>query len=144
MHVPRHLLLSCALMAVLLAESLTGSAGASDTAEEGRPRILLRKRRTTDLPSSANIRFESKLTIPQPPTGLYQIWFGPVRFFIQPLFPATRWVRRVRSGLGQLTRPGAAGRGQDHGRPADLCRLVAERDAGGGDTGGGGRAGRGL
>ena len=114
MSVFRCLLLICVMVAAVVSESPTDPADASDPndhAGEAKPRILLRKRRTPDLPSSAHIRFESKLTVPQSPTGLYQIWFGPVRFFIQQLFSSTRWV--VRSGPD----PAVAGRGHGHGLP---------------------------
>ncbi|XP_043190103.1 uncharacterized protein LOC122364099 [Amphibalanus amphitrite] len=85
----RCLLLGCVLMTLALADPLSNEADSTDDTEEAKPRILLRKRRTTELPSNANIRFESKLTVPQVPTGLYQVWFGPVRFYIQQLFSST-------------------------------------------------------
>ena len=106
MTVSRYLLLSCLLLSVVFADFLTETADAadpSDRADEVKPRILLRKRRTPNLPPSANIRFESKLIVPQTPTGLYQIWFGPVRFFIQQLFSATRWVSARSGQVGRLT-----------------------------------------
>ena len=107
MTVSRYLLLSCLLLTVVFAD-LTETADTPDTsdhAEDVKPRILLRKRRTPNLPATANIRFESKLIVPQTPTGLYQIWFGPVRFFIQQLFSATRWVsvRSDQVGPSDLT-----------------------------------------
>ncbi|XP_037081183.1 uncharacterized protein LOC119101901 [Pollicipes pollicipes] len=68
--------------------------------DEARPRILLRRRRTTSLPDTANIRFESKLIVPQPPVGLYQIWFGPLRFFVRPLFSAVS-AREIASLVAQ-------------------------------------------
>ena len=116
----RCLALVC-LLVVTLALADPASDGTPDTAADPKPRILLRKRRTTSLPNNANIRFESKLTVPQSPTGLYQVWFGPVRFYIRELFSSSRWVPlgscQVRSdGRTDLTRAAAAGRGQGHSR----------------------------
>ena len=44
-----------------------------------------RKKRTVTLPNLSAISLQSRLTVPQPPIGVYLVWFR-VRFYLRSMF----------------------------------------------------------
>jgi hypothetical protein len=44
-----------------------------------------RKKRVVSLPNLTSISMQSRLIVPQPPVGLYMVWFR-LRMFVRPMF----------------------------------------------------------
>ena len=50
--------------------------------------VKSRKKRLVTLPNATSFVLQSRLTVPQPPVGLYLVWVR-VRFFIRAMFTET-------------------------------------------------------